>query len=65
MRQVISKCFCLPPDVIHDLESEASDKRRSISSILTERLLILKDYLDPKKYTIKRKRVKRNPKNKQ
>jgi hypothetical protein len=39
MRQVISKCYCLPHDIVKWLDAIAKKKRRSASSILTELLL--------------------------
>lgn len=42
MRQVISKCYCLPPDIVKWLEAISVKKRRSASSILTELLLEIK-----------------------
>ena len=43
MRQVISKCYCLPPDIVKWLDTTAKKKRRSVSSILTEFLLTIKE----------------------
>ena len=42
MRLVITKSFCLPPDIVKWLEKIADVKRRSTSSVLTELLLELK-----------------------
>jgi len=42
MRQVVSKCYCLPPDIVKWLDAVAKKKRRSTSSILTEILLEIK-----------------------
>ena len=42
MRQVITKSYCLPPDIVKWLDAVAKKKRRSTSSILTEILLDLK-----------------------
>ncbi len=42
MRQVISKCYCLPRDIAKWLEVLSKKKRRSASSVLTELLLDIK-----------------------
>lgn len=42
MRNVVSKCYCLPPDIAKWLDKLATAKRRSVSSILTEILLEIK-----------------------
>lgn len=41
-RNVKTKCYCLPPDIVKWLDTMAKKKRRSVSSILTELLLDLK-----------------------
>lgn len=42
MRLVITKSYCLPPDIVKWLDKIANVKRRSASSILTELLLEIK-----------------------
>jgi len=42
MRKVVSKCYCLAPDLVKWIDSLAKVKRRSASSILTELLLEIK-----------------------
>jgi hypothetical protein len=49
MRQVVTKSYCLPPDIVKWLDAVAKKKRRSTSSILTELLLEIKQKISPTK----------------